>query len=62
MTMACEECGSPVERQEDGSLICPNCLMGYAGPTGDPDDTVIEEDVTLRQALEGSRRVREERS
>ena len=49
--MTCEECGSPIQPQDDGSLVCPNCLMDYAGRADTSDDTIIEEDLTLREVL-----------
>ena len=51
VTVTGEERGAPIQPQDDGSLVRPSRLMGYAGPADTSDDTTIEEGLTLREVL-----------
>ena len=46
----CDECGTPVEEQDDGSVQCSACMMTYPdGSMG--DDTMIEEGLSLSEVM-----------
>ena len=46
----CDECGAPVEEQDDGSAQCSACMMTYPGGSMG-DDTMIEEGLSLSEVM-----------